>query len=68
MSNSPNPIQIQKFLGGIDYPASRAKLVSKAEDSGADEPVLEALRNIPDREFNGPNAVSQAVSEGSKDV
>ncbi len=65
MSDSPNPIAIQKFLGGIDYPASRAQLVSKAEDSGADEPVLEALRNMPDREYNGPNAVSKAVSGGA---
>jgi hypothetical protein len=44
-----NPIQAQKFLGGIDYPASRDEIVRRAEQNGADENVLDVLRRIPDR-------------------
>ena len=62
MSDKPNPIQMQKFLGGIEYPASRDQLVRHAEAKGADDAVLEGLKGIPDREYNGPNAVSQAFS------
>ncbi len=62
MSDKPNPIQMQKFLGGIEYPASRDQLVEHARSQGADEGVLEGLKAIPDREYNGPNAVSQAFS------
>ena len=62
MSDKPNPIQIQKFLGGIDYPASKEDLVSKAESAGADDAVLDALRGLPDREFDSPTAVSEAVA------
>lgn len=62
MADTPNPIQIQKFLGGIDYPASKDDIVRSAEESGADEPVLEALRGIPDDEYDGPTAVSAVVA------
>jgi len=26
----PNPIQVQKFLGGVDYPTEKASLVKHA--------------------------------------
>jgi hypothetical protein len=63
MNDKPNPIQIQKFLGGVDYPASREALLSQAKDSGADDNVLRALEGIPDREYDSPTAVSSAVSD-----
>jgi len=62
MSDTPNPIQVQKFLGGIDYPASKQTICDAARDSGADDDVLDALEGIPDREYDGPTAVSEAVS------
>jgi hypothetical protein len=39
----PNPIQLQKLLKGMAYPASKGELVRHAEDNGADETVLEAF-------------------------
>lgn len=60
---TPNPIQIQKFLSGIDYPASKDTIVSTAEKEGADDNVLDALRQIPDKEYDAPTAVSSAVSD-----
>ncbi|MDP9696869.1 UNVERIFIED_ORG: hypothetical protein J2X79_004452 [Arthrobacter globiformis] len=63
MAETPNPIQIQKFLGGIDYPANRETLISRAKESGADSNVLGALQNIPDKEYDSPTAVSSAVSD-----
>ena len=64
MADAPNPIQIQKFLGGIDYPASKETLISRAKESGADSNVLDALQNIPDKEYDNPTDVSSAVSGG----
>lgn len=63
MADAPNPIQVQKFLGGVDYPATRETLLSHAKDSGADSTVLDALGNIPDKEYDSPTAVSSAVSD-----
>ncbi len=57
-----NPIELQKYLGGIDYPASKDDLVKKAESNGAGDEVMEALRGIPDQEYDAPTAVTKAVS------
>jgi hypothetical protein len=38
-------------------------IVRRAEQNGADENVLDVLRRIPDRQYNGPNAVSHEISE-----
>ena len=40
MSDNPNPIELQKHLGGLDYPVSKEDVVRKAEDSGAGDTVL----------------------------
>ena len=57
----PSPIDIQKALSGMDYPASRDQIVAHAEQNGADEDILDALRGIDDREYEGPSGVSSAV-------
>lgn len=61
--NKPNPIQMQKYLGGISYPTNRDNIVEHARSSGADEEILDHLKALPDGEFDGPNAVSQAFSK-----
>jgi hypothetical protein len=57
----PGPIDIQKALSGMDYPASRDQIVAHAEQNGADAEILDALRGIDDREYEGPSGVSSAV-------
>jgi hypothetical protein len=56
-----SPIDIQKALSGMDYPASKQDIVSHAEKNGGDKEVLEALKGIEDREYEGPSGVSSAV-------
>ncbi|MFF4779490.1 DUF2795 domain-containing protein [Microtetraspora fusca] len=63
MGNKPNPIQLQKDLKGVDYPARQADLLKVARDHGAGQEVVSALEKIPDREYDGPNAVSKAVAD-----
>jgi hypothetical protein len=62
MNATPNPIDLQKHLSGVDYPASKDDLVRTAEEQGADDELLEALRGMPDKEYDSPTAVSKAVS------
>ena len=57
-----NPIELQKHLKGVDYPASRDELVSTAESNGAPSEVVDALRNASKDSFDGPSAVQQAVA------
>lgn len=62
-SQTPNPIQLQKFLGGLDYPAGKAAIVDKARQEGADQAVLDTLERLPEREYESPVAVSRAVGQ-----
>ena len=56
-----SPIDIQKALSGMDYPASKDDIVKHAQEHGGDGEVLEALTGIEDREYEGPSGVSSAV-------
>ncbi|RFU21861.1 DUF2795 domain-containing protein [Geodermatophilus marinus] len=56
-----SPIDIQKALSGMDYPAGKQQIVQHARDNGGDEAVLDALEKIDDREYEGPSGVSAAV-------
>jgi hypothetical protein len=55
----PNPIEMQKYLSGVDYPCDRDSLVEHARNQGADDEVLRHLEALPDRTYDGPNAVSK---------
>ena len=61
--SKPNPVQVQRYLSGVDYPVNRDELVAHARDHGADDAVLEGLSKLPDRSFDGPNAVSEEFAK-----
>ncbi|WP_093577965.1 DUF2795 domain-containing protein [Geodermatophilus amargosae] len=54
-----SPIDIQKALKGMEYPATKEKILEHAK--GGDEDVVTALQKIDDREYEGPSGVSAAV-------
>jgi hypothetical protein len=56
-----SPIDIQKALAGMDYPAGKQDIVTHAEQQGGNGEVLEALKKIEDRQYEGPSGVSSAV-------
>lgn len=56
-----NPIQVQKYLDGVDYPVDKQTLISKAQEEGADENVMSTLSKMPNQEFQTPAEVSQAM-------
>jgi hypothetical protein len=58
-----NPIQLQKFLGGIDYPARKQDLLDRAKKSGADQNVMKTLKSLPRDRFNSPNDISEAIGD-----
>ena len=58
-----NPIQLQKHLTGLDYPASKDEIVRTATEQGADDEIRQVLDRLPDREFETPAEVSEAVGD-----
>ena len=59
----PEFIEVQKYLSGVDYPASKGELVQHARSQNAPDDVIEALESLPDGEYDGPNRVSSAVAK-----
>jgi hypothetical protein len=62
MAMKANPIEVQKHLKGMEYPASRDELVQAAEDNDAPEDIVDALRGLPEQEYDGPDDVMEALS------
>lgn len=58
-----NPIQLQKFLKGVNYPASKSALIENARKLGADKNVCDSLEQLPDEKFQTPVDVSQAIAK-----
>jgi hypothetical protein len=58
-----NPIRVQKFLKGLDYPADKRSVIDHAEQQGADERIRGMLENLPEEEYQTPADVSQAIGK-----
>lgn len=58
-----NPIELQKSLKGVDYPASKNDVVKAAEKNGADKDVMEALHGLKDQTFEKPTDVTKALGD-----
>lgn len=56
-------IQVQKYLSGMSYPASKEDLIEHAKKNGAPKELLDELKELPDQEYDGPNRVSQMVAK-----
>ena len=58
-----NPNQVQKFLGGMNYPANKDEIVKHANSKGADEKIMETLEQLPEESFETPADVSKAIGQ-----
>jgi hypothetical protein len=52
-----SPAEIQKYLHGITYPATKDELVEAAETEGAPPEIMNMIRGMPDEEYGGPQDV-----------
>ncbi len=57
-----SPIEVQKALGGVDYPADKEDLVKNAEKKDANDKVLSALKDLPDKRYESPADVNKEIS------
>ncbi|GGP94358.1 DUF2795 domain-containing protein [Streptomyces roseolilacinus] len=60
-----NPIEMQKNLGGVSYPASKDEIVRQAKEHGAGKEVMDALASMPDKEYDSPAAINKEVGRDS---
>lgn len=56
-----NPIQLQKYLKGVHYPARQRDIVEAARRNRADQNILDTLDQLPDRQYKNPAEVSKEI-------
>ena len=59
-----SPIEVQKALKGMDYPAKKKDLIEKAKENDAPREVMQVLEDLPDKEFENAVDVSKEFGEG----
>ena len=57
----PDVALLRRYLAGLDYPSDRVGVVEHARRLGATGEVLRRLATLPNRTYEGPNAVNRAL-------
>ncbi|MBV9228078.1 MAG: DUF2795 domain-containing protein [Chloroflexi bacterium] len=52
---------LNQVLTAIPYPISKADLIQRARQAGANDQVLGILERLPDKTFNSPQEVQSAL-------
>lgn len=58
-----SPANVSHHLSGIDFPASRDDLEQHAKKNGAEQDVLDVIRDMPDQEYGNMADVMKGVGE-----
>lgn len=66
MTTAAHPVEVQKALSGIEYPASRDDLITHAKGNSASGNIIEALGELEDREYTNPADVNAELA-GSRE-
>ena len=62
-SEKVSAAQIQMYLKGINYPASKEELVRRARTNNAPDKVMDYLRKLPEKEYRFPTDVAVEFSK-----
>lgn len=63
MANPRSAAELEKYLKGVNFPASRQDLIKKAKANGAPEEVIDMINDLSEDNFNSPIDVSKAFGE-----
>ncbi len=56
-------VDVQKYLAGVDYPATKQDLIDIASDNSAPQEVIEILSGIDEKEYDSVSNVSKEVGK-----
>ena len=62
MAANLDPDEARRYFDGVDYPATKADLLSTAQANNAPESFIARLLELPEgSEYSGPEEAAQAV-------
>lgn len=57
-----SPIEVQKALKNMNYPAKKEDLIKHARNRDASNEVMQVLEGLPDKQYNNAADVSKEFS------
>lgn len=57
-----NPIEVAHSLKGIEYPVTKEGLIKCAQENEARAEVLKVIKELPEKEYENPLAISREIS------
>jgi hypothetical protein len=58
-----NPIELQKYLKGVSYPANQRDIVEAARRNKADRSILDTLNQLPRRQYKNPPEINKEIGK-----
>ncbi len=58
-----SPLELQKYLAGVGYPATKHSLHEVARENGAPEDVLKTIEHLSDIEFDNPEELMSVFGD-----
>ncbi|MBX6313695.1 MAG: DUF2795 domain-containing protein [Isosphaeraceae bacterium] len=62
-NHEQSPADVQEYLKGVDYPATKDDLIAAARNNGAPDSILDILQRLPGDRFEGPPGVMKAYGQ-----
>lgn len=61
MNSESDPLEVQTYLGGVEYPAGKDHIIHVAKLAGAGDSTLDALHNLPEKTYQKIADVAAAL-------
>ena len=58
-----NITDIQKYIGGMNFPAEKTELVQQAEAHGAPQEIMQFFERMPSRTYENPQAIETEATQ-----
>lgn len=52
-----SPVEIEKYLGGLEFPALKKEIVEKIKSNTDDQSIISLAEDLPDQRYDSPNDI-----------
>ena len=55
--------EVEKYIGGIDFPCDKNQLVNHARQKGAPQEVMDLMNQFPEKQYGSAVGVARGISD-----
>lgn len=63
MAVKTNPAQVQKFLEGLMFPATKGQVINHVKEHGADQDILQVLDRLPEQSYESTTEIHRELNK-----